>query len=336
MDSLYTTNKIIFDYFSFTIKNVEPEFIIDMLGMECCTFIDNPGSKGYHHRYYFDGISILFGGRDEVWCEMSGQGCRSFESFGSGDWFYLAYQVATNSKAQMTRIDIAYDDFNGLLDLNAILDDVHSYSWVSVARNVTEYIERTLSGVSGTTVMFGNRGANIACRIYDKAKERNRDDEIDHWVRCELQIRHKHADNFLYYLLADECKQIYGYDLDVTNRLDSLYFAVLNHFLRFIDMAANDDSNRWRKPLSTHWSRFIGSYRSGNLSLYSAPGVDYNLLKLRYVVENHMGGALYTYINIIGVDELLTVLEPKKFNLNKKYQALLDRQRLKEGALCGS
>ena len=101
---------------------------------------------------------------------MSGQGCRSFESFGSADWFYLAYQVSKNPNAQMTRIDIAYDDFNGLLDLPAILDDVHNSSWVSVARNVNEHIERTLSGVTGTTVMFGNRGANIACRIYDKAK----------------------------------------------------------------------------------------------------------------------------------------------------------------------
>lgn len=335
MNALFRTNKIIFDYFSFTIKDVQPEDIIDLLGMEGCTFIDNPGSKGYHHRYYFDGISILFGGRPEVWCEMSGQGCRSFESFGSADWFFLAYQVAKNPNAQMTRIDVAYDDFNGLLDLSSILDDVHSSSWVSVARNVNEHIERTLSGITGTTVMFGNRGANIACRIYDKAKERNRDDEIDHWIRCELQIRHKHADNFLYYLLADNCTQIYGYDLDVENRLDALYFAVLNHFLRFIDLNANDDSNRWRKPLSEHWARFIGSYKSGNISLYSAPGVDYNLLKLRYVVEDHMGGAIYTYINALGVDELLQSVQPKRFKLNKKYQALLERERLKEGVFNG-
>lgn len=331
MDAIFTINKIIFDYFSFTIKGVEPEDIIDLLGMEGVTFEDFPGSKGYHHRYYFDGISIMFGGRDELWCEMSGQGCRSFESYGSNDWFYLCYQVANNPAAQMTRLDIAYDDFNGLLDLEAILEDVHSYAWVSVARNVNEHIERTLSGVSGTTVMFGNRGANIACRIYDKAKERGRSDEIDHWVRCELQIRHKHADNFLYYLLSDDTKSIYGYDLDVENRLDALYFAVLNHFLRFIDLNVNEDSNRWRKPLSEHWRRFVGSYHAGNISLYSAPGVDYNLMKLRYVVEDHMGGAIYTYLSILGIDELIEFVAPKRFKLNKKYQALLDQQRLKGG-----
>lgn len=202
MDCNFTTNKILFDYFSFTIKDVEPEDIISMLGLDGVTFIDSYGPKGYHHRYYYDGVSIMYGGRDHVWCEMSGQGCRVYESYGNNDWFGLAYQILCNENAQMTRLDVAYDDFNGLLDIDKITDDVVNGHWVSRCEKILLEQEYTRSDRCGHTIMCGKRGSNISCRIYNKAQERNRSDEIEHWVRCELQIRHKHADDFfIIYLL---------------------------------------------------------------------------------------------------------------------------------------
>ena len=331
MNANFTTNKILIDYFSFTIRDVEAEDIITMLGLDGVAFIDNYGTKGYHHRYYYDGVSIQFGGREynEVWCEMSGQGCRVYETYGNNDWFGLAYQILVNDNAHMTRIDIAYDDFNGLLDLDKIRSDVSSGNWVSRCQDIIETSQYRRTGLHGSTIMCGQRGSNIACRIYDKAKERNRQDEIAHWIRCELQIRHKHADNFLYYLLADDCKAVYGVEIDTNRRLDSLYFAVLNHFLRFIDVNADSDSNRWRKPLAEHWEKFINSYHGNSISLYSAPGVDYNIMKLRHTTEEQYGGMIYTYLQIFGIDELETCVQQKKFKLNKKYQFLIDQSRLR-------
>ena len=326
MNALFTTNKILFDYFSFTIKNVEPEDVISMLGLEGIQFTDNFGARGYSHRYYYDGVSIMFGSRDHVWCEMSGQGCRVFETYGTSDWFGLAYQVLNNDNAHMTRIDIAYDDFNGLLDLDSIKDDVKNNCWISRANSISVIEDFSRYGLSGSTVNIGQRGSNVSCRIYDKAKERNRDD-IDHWVRCELQIRHKHADNFIKYLLSDNFNYIFGVDINVENRLDALYFAVLNHFIRFIDISCNDDSNRWRKPCAVHWQKFIDSYFGNSISLYSDPGVDYNEMRLRHSVEEQYGGMIYTYIQLIGLDELETAVLPKKFKLNKKYQYLLDSKK---------
>ena len=77
MDCNFTANKILIDYFAFTIKNVEPEDIITMLGLDGITFIDLDRTRGYHHRYYYDGVSIMFGGREynDVFVEMSGHGC---------------------------------------------------------------------------------------------------------------------------------------------------------------------------------------------------------------------------------------------------------------------
>ena len=94
MDCNFTTNKIIFDYFSFTIKtdgyDITPEDVISMLGLDGVNFIETYGSKGFRNRYYYDGVSIMFGGRDLIWCEMSGQGCRVYEQYGCCDWYGLS------------------------------------------------------------------------------------------------------------------------------------------------------------------------------------------------------------------------------------------------------
>ena len=328
MDAIFTTNKIIFDWFSFTVKDADPEDVISALDLDGVQFIYTYGLHGYKTRYMYDGISINFGSaRGDVWVEMTGQGCRAFESYSDLDWYTLCYMVATNDKASMTRIDVAYDDFNGLLDLGLIRDDVHVGNWVSKARTIHDFCDYDSHGVTGASIMVGERGSNIICRIYDKAAERKRSDEIEHWVRCELQIRHNHANNFLYYLLSDDCKSIYGVDIDVNNRLDALYFAVLNNFLRFIDVGANNDTNKWRKPLSDHWRKFVESYGGNAISLYSAPGVEYNLLRLRHNVEDQYGGMIYTYLQLVGADVLAEMVAPKKFKLNKKYQYLLDHER---------
>ena len=338
MDSKFTTNKIIFDYFAFTVKEVEPEDMITLLGLDGVNFIDLGSTRGYHHRYYYDGVSIMFGGREynDVFVEMSGQGCRVYESYGNDDWFGLSYYVLVTESAKMCRIDVAYDDFNGLLDLDLIQKDVSSAAWVARCDNISVVNEYSRTDLVGSTVMCGKRGSNISCRIYDKAKERNRQDEIEHWVRCELQIRHKHADNFLYYLLADDVKSIYGMDIDVNRRLDSLYFAVLNHFLRFIDLNSNSDSNLWRKPLAEHWKKFIESYKGKSISLYSAPGVEYNVSKLVYTTTEQFGGMIYTYIQIFGLDELGEKVKPKKFKLNKKYEVLIESERLRRKELANA
>lgn len=340
MDCNYSVNKILIDYFAFTIKDYEPEDVITLLGLDGINFIDLDRARGYAHRYYYDGVNIMFGcsqeGREsEVFVEMSGQGCRVYESYGNNDWFGLAYFVLNTDSAKMSRLDVAYDDFNGLLDLDLIKQDVASGSWVSRCENISVVNEYNINGLIGSSVTCGKRGSNISCRIYDKAAERNRQDEIPHWIRCELQIRHKHADNFLYYLLCDDCKSIYGIDIDDNRRLDSLYFAVLNHFLRFIDMSGND-SNRWRLPLAEHWKKFVESYHGNGISLYSAPGVEYNVLKLRHCVEEQYGAMIFTYIELFGIDELEDLIQPKKWKLNKKYQVLLESERLRRKNYKGS
>ena len=75
-------NLILYDWLSFTCKKRDPYYFVDLLGLSKVPWELTKGARGYKDRLYFNCISIHFNGRDDmgIWCEMSGQGCRAFES----------------------------------------------------------------------------------------------------------------------------------------------------------------------------------------------------------------------------------------------------------------
>ena len=92
-------NKILFDWFSMTTSIADTSDIIELLGLKGCPFTDVPGAKGWKKRMYFSGISIHYEGHDGlIWLEMSGQGCRTFETLGHGDFNTLFRVVLDNPK----------------------------------------------------------------------------------------------------------------------------------------------------------------------------------------------------------------------------------------------
>ena len=75
--------------------------IIGLLGIDRCIEEQKTGSRlKYGHRLAFDGISVHYTDDSDkrhnagVCLEMSGQGCRDFETFGSGDWVDLFTSIA--------------------------------------------------------------------------------------------------------------------------------------------------------------------------------------------------------------------------------------------------
>ena len=133
----YSENRFLIDWFSFSSRIDSFESMAELLGMSDCNWEIMRGVQGYVCRYYFEGISIhwagnggsvRFSGTDKeqdikgAWLEMSGSGCRAFETYGHGDWQKLLDYVVFNAQNITTnRIDIAYDDFIGLLDMNKII-----------------------------------------------------------------------------------------------------------------------------------------------------------------------------------------------------------------------
>lgn len=318
-------NKILIDWLSLTTTISRASDLIKLLGMEHIPFENIDGIMGYQgftKRLYFNGINIHYESHKEkvnyVWLEMSGQGCRAFESLSTHADYNILFQyvlgnpVVDGNGVRITRLDIAYDDFEGLLDMPAIVQ----YSLPDINnRNLHYYIspfrafDIDLSD-RGSCVTIGSCRSDVLFRIYDKAAERNREDEIDHWVRCEIQLRRDRANEFIRLLVCEN------------EVIDDLYFAVLNHYLRFVE--PSNDSNKSRWATASHWEKFATSRTDRTISLFVKPGLDYNVLKLRHYVVDMAGGACYTYMKMFGVENFFKECVKQHINtLNPKYKRLL-------------
>lgn len=182
---------ILYDWLSFSCKRSNPYYVVDLLGLSDIPWQVIKGVHGYRDRLFFNHISIHFNGRPDmgVWCEMSGQGCRAFESLSTleGDKWSTLFSMIVSENLNITRLDVAYDDHTGTLDIDRLIQDTRNQEYVSKS----DYWEITESS-KGQTLQFGSPQSDTLIRIYDKARERHCP-EGEHWIRCELQLRRDRA-----------------------------------------------------------------------------------------------------------------------------------------------
>lgn len=306
-------NCVLIDWLSITSKIHSPEDIIDLLGLSKMTWEKVKGAHGYKDRLYWEKISIHYNGSPDmgVWLEMSGQGCRAFESFGTGDFDYLFALVLENQgEMKITRLDIAYDDHTGVLPIDTIAQDTLAHRWVSDFYNaqVLYDIDRRKSkDWRGISCYYGSMSSEALVRIYDKAKERGFDDR--HWIRVELQLRRDRALSF--------ARQIQNVPIG------TLFRGVLHKYLRFVHQDDDsDDSNMRRWPTTAYWATLLDGV--DKINIYSKPGTDYNMYNLESFVGTQAGGAVYTFLETHPISEFLALIrdrDPEK--LNPKYRTLI-------------
>ncbi len=298
-------SNILIDWLTFSSKIDTVHSIISFLGLSECEFKKVSGRYYYGVGWRFGNITVYSEGLTPdmgICVEMSGQGCRDFETFGTGDWYSVfEYYYKHKDYVNLSRIDIAYDDFERLLDLDKIIDDTFNGNYVS--KNKHWNVQK---GSRGATVEHGYRGGSFYIRIYDKKAERKRED-LDYWCRCEIQLRDKLPVNFVNCLLAGK------------DSIEELYFKVLNNYIRYLK-PSETDSNKRRWETAEHWERFLQS--AEKQSIFIAPGVDYNLLGLRHYVFDQAGNAIKTYIQIEGMDNFIEALNQVKKSKNPKYDYL--------------
>lgn len=291
---------ILYDWLSFTVKRSDPYFIVDLLGLSHVPWETTKGARGYKDRLYFNCISIHFNGRPDmgIWCEMSGQGCRAFETLSTlaGRWEDLFAEI-TAQHMNITRLDVAYDDHTGMLDLDQIIQDTRKREYVSKS-DYWEIVESS----KGQTVQFGSPQSDVLIRIYDKARERNCA-AGEHWIRCELQLRRERAIAFTQLGLP----------------IGQSYCGVVVNYLRFVEPA--DDTNKWRWPIKPYWGEFLCDANA--IHLYVAPGLEYNLDRCERYVIRQAGNAIDAYIQIRGVPGFLEELKHRTTLRNPKYDRLV-------------
>lgn len=301
-------NIVIRDWFTFTSKTHDPYELVEALGLSSCAWTQVKGWYGYRSRLYFGNISIHYDGSEDmgVCCEMSGQGCRNFESYTSlpGKWDDLLRFVRDNG-LHVTRLDVAYDDHTGVLDINRVKEDTENRRFVSRFRNFR--IEHSFSGENepeGLSIYFGSQKSESMVRIYDKAAERGYTDGT-HWVRVEMQLRGDRAGAFL----------------DVDLPIGQAFAGALLNYLRFVE-PDDSDSNKRRWTMAEYWYKVLGDVE--RISLYTAPGAEYNVEKCKHFVVDMAGNAIAAMMEVCGsIEEFEDMIDKRRCARNPKYEIML-------------
>lgn len=317
-------NIILVDWFTFTLKETDLHSVIDWLGLHSIDWVDCKGHYGYSSAKLYGGMWILFDGRDDmgICVEFSGQGCRQYETSGNRPLHELVNVVAVNATANITRLDVAFDDVdhegNGLLDVCKIERLARHDRYISkFGTRSGEWSGKHSDGSEKNplaySVYFGSAKSDVRFRIYDKSKERGGLDY--HWVRFELQLRHEAALNFI--------KQ-YG-------TIGHKFYGLINNYLRFITPSKTDTNRRrWASP--EWWTKFLA--HTEKISVFTRKDIDYNLSRVERYVMDQAGNSIVTYINCVGwfkFREMLNAreqeLNPNQLKLINEYNQIVEKQK---------
>ena len=299
---MFSINIVIYDALSITSKIHSTGDFIELLGLREITWETVKGAHGYRSRLYWNCISIHYDGSEEmgIWLELTGQGCRAFETYGNGDYERLFREVQYNEdQMNITRLDVAYDDAEDeILDMVQLCEDTRALQFVS-RFNDWQVIE----GSKGASVTHGSMKSDLFIRIYDKAMERGHTDGR-HWIRLELQLRRERAVMFI----------------NTPGGIGMKFAGVLGNYLRYIDDDGLD-SNRWRAPMKDYWFNLIAG--ASRIRLYEKPGTEYNIFNLESFVYRQAGNAISALLQIVGEEEFYRRLKERGTVQNPKYNALI-------------
>lgn len=306
---------IIMDWVSFTMKARDPYEAIELLGLPPDLFwVAGRGKHGYRKCLRALGISVCFDGQANmgVWVEMTGEGCRAFEELSQIGWDALLRRLC-QPDINVTRLDIAGDDREGILNMDRMLRDVRSGNVVSRFRSRKVILAYKGDTPCGMTLYFGSAQSKAAIRIYDKAAERNLGAGT-HWIRCELQLRDERAAEFLRKMCASS--------------LGVIYTGALAAYLRFV-APSKTDSNKSRSPTRRYWTRFLNN--AASISLFTAAGLEYTEERCRNYVVNQAGNAIDAMLKIHGEKGLLDLIEHRRTQPNPKYDKMVEQYRQTKG-----
>lgn len=310
---VFLENRILIDYLSFTSPVHSFDSVIKLLGLDSVdgvNWVACRGARGYTDCMRFMGINIFLGNKnfEGVWVEMSGGGCRTFDTFSAFDWSVIFFELHIQEEYHITRLDVAYDDWNGLLDIDKISKEVEKQNYISNFR----YWE-TVRSSKGSSVYLGSPASDVRFRIYDKAAETGRTDEIPHWVRFEIQLRNDTA----YSLLKK---------LDTEN-IGSLFCGVLKNYIRFVKPSVTE-SNKSRWNVRKWWLDFVGDVAA--VPLWTPSDTEYNLYRCKRYVYRQAGNAITSLIEIMGIEQFYDELKREKAPTSAKYKELVRNSKLVE------
>ncbi|MBT2652766.1 replication initiation factor domain-containing protein [Oceanobacillus sp. ISL-73] len=244
------------------------------------------GFYGYVGTYQLDNIKVFYShGLDNrgILVEMSGKGCRQFESFleARKKTWYDFFQDCIDHQGKFPRLDVAIDDRKTYFDIPMALEKVKNGEAISRFRksdyNGSLNIED--GGYLGTTIYFGSKQSEVYLCFYQKNYEQAHKyhtdvEEYGEWNRYELRIKNDRAHKAILEMLK-------------TKNLLVIAKGIMNNYLRFVEKENSEERRHWKTSL--FWKEFIGDV--GKLKLYTDPSEDfYQKSKewyLKYGIRTH-------------------------------------------------
>lgn len=308
-------NCFIYDWLTVSFKNdVDVDCLIHVLGLTSIPWeFQETGSRlKYGHRIAYDGISIHYTDPDDIrhnegcCLEMSGQGCRDFETFGKGDWWVL-FEFIRLTGGTITRLDIAYDDFSGVLPLRTIFDMADRWYFTARSQKLRLMKESPDSDPAhaGLSVCHGSKSSEVYVRIYDKRVERHAWDEMQHWVRFEIQLRGSCCLGFV----------------RAPGGLGEKFRSVVAQYINY-KCPDLDDSNRRRWVVAPFWQKFLDS--AAALSVHQTRDVEYNKDRLDSHIYKRNHNSIKAEILADGLSSFLEKVFEHPEPLPDKYKHVLE------------
>lgn len=304
-------------------------FIFDLLNLKKDYFLESNGQYGYKKSYNNNGISIMYDGSESmgVHLQLSGKGCRYLENHSEGfDWFDFFKKIDSFEEYNISRIDIALDDFNRLLDINFLRKKIKKgecRSRFELSRNM-ETVRLSNGESLGTTLYFGQPTSRLQIRFYEKSHEMTNKGfyhGFDHWNRYELQLRKQRALNMFGLLLESDQKKF----ADTVKGILSYYITFTNR---------NEQKNKSRWPVYKKWEKFIGEVEKIKLTKSEAEkdifdAVDWIFKQVSPTL------AMITKSGIIDIEEILNdgMIRLEDKHIKKVENYLIKKERLRDAQL---
>lgn len=246
-------NTYIIDWLSFTCKLGNPLEVIEKVGLGSLDFSETDrGRYGYDLGYTVDGlINVFYSAKRSdmgVHVEMTGQGVRKYERVMQAEgvtWAQVFEHLS--SFATFSRIDLALDEYEGLVGFNDIIEKIERGEHVGRCRSFKVISGRDSYGQhTGTTIYMGSNKSDIMLRVYEKNFERQQkgyEVETDIWNRWELVLKHEKANDFVTRYLENG------------DSFGRLFKGILTDLIRFVEPGEDTNKSRWQ--ICTWWSDFL-------------------------------------------------------------------------------
>ena len=198
-----------------------------------------------------------------------------------------------------TRLDVAADDLDGILDLGEIRDCIERGDYTSRWHTATRMYN--LRG-AGSTIYLGAPSSDSMLRIYDKAAERG---TTGPWVRVEFQARRRVAHALV---------------LGLVERGLSAALAIVRSYVDF--KVGSGDSNVSRRRTALWWVRFLRGLAALRLRL---PSITRTLDGVRRWLTDQVAPSLALVVEADGgvLDWLIDLVDGGKRRLTPVHFALL-------------